>query len=138
MNRKWYYSALAIILLSLVIRQSVLLLLGILALLVLASTDIWANYCMRNLRYVRRLSEQRVLFGEEFTFSITLENAKLLPLPWLEIEEAIARSLAFSSRNAPVRQGSESVVMESLFSLRWYERVTRRYTVTCMQRGVHA
>lgn len=138
MNRKWYYSALAIILLSLVIRQPVLLLLGILALLVLASTDIWANYCMRNLRYVRRLSEQRVLFGEEFTFSITLENAKLLPLPWLEIEEAIARSLAFSSRNAPVRQGSESVVMESLFSLRWYERVTRRYTVTCMQRGVHA
>ena len=44
--------------------------------------------------------KQRVLFGEEFTFSITLENAKLLPLPWLEIEEAIARSLAFSSRNA--------------------------------------
>ena len=106
MNRKWYYSALAIILLSLVIRQPVLLLLGILALLVLASTDIWANYCMRNLRYVRRLSEQRVLFGEEFTFSITLENAKLLPLPWLEIEEAIARSLAFSSGNARVRQGS--------------------------------
>ena len=138
MNRKWYYSAFAIILLSLVIRQPVLLLLGILALLVLASTDIWANYCMRNLRYVRMLSEQRVLFGEEFTFSITLENAKLLPLPWLEIEEAIARSLAFSSRNARVRQGSESVVMESLFSLRWYERVTRRYAVTCMQRGVHA
>lgn len=138
MNRKWYYSTLAIILLSLVIRQPVLLLLGILALLVLASTDIWAIYCMRNLRYVRRLSEQRVLFGEEFTFSITLENAKLLPLPWLEIEEAIARSLVFSSRNARVRQGSESTVMESLFSLRWYERVTRRYTVTCMQRGVHA
>ncbi len=138
MNRKWYYSAFAIILLSLVIRQPVLLLLGILALLVLASTDIWANYCMRNLRYVRVLSEQRVLFGEEFTFSITLENAKLLPLPWLEIEEAIARSLAFSGRNARVRQGSESVVMESLFSLRWYERVTRRYAVTCMQRGVHA
>jgi len=110
----------------------------ILALLVLASTDIWANYCMRNLRYVRKLSEQRVLFGEEFTFSIALENAKLLPLPWLEIEEAIARSLAFSSRNARVRQGGESVVMESLFSLRWYERVTRLYTVTCMQRGVHA
>jgi len=138
MNRKWYYSTLAIILLSLVIRQPVLLLLGILALLVLASTDIWANYCMRNLRYTRVLSERRVLFGEEFTFSITLENAKLLPLPWLEIEEAIARSLVFVGRNARVHQGSESFVMESLFSLRWYERVTRRYAVACIQRGVHA
>lgn len=138
MNRKWYYTALAIILLSLVIRQPLLLLLGILALLVLASIDIWANYCMRELRYQRELSDPRVLFGEEFTFSITLENAKLLPLPWLEVEEAIARALSFAGRSARVRQGTESVVLESLFSLRWYERVTRRYTVTCNQRGVHA
>lgn len=137
MNRKWYYTTLAIILFSLVIRQPLLLLLGILALLVLASIDIWANYCMRNLRYQRELSSRRVLFGEEFTYSITLENAKLLPLPWLEIEEGTSRALAFTGRNARVRQSSASYVMESLFSLRWYERVTRRYTVTCAQRGVH-
>ena len=137
MSRRWYYFTLVIILLSLVIRQPVLLLLGILALLVLASIDMWANYCMRNLRYQRELSDRRVLFGEEFTFSITLENAKLLPLPWLEIEEAVSRTLAFVGRNARVRQGGASYVMESLFSLRWYERVTRRYTVTCAQRGVH-
>jgi uncharacterized protein (DUF58 family) len=137
MNRKWYYTTLAIILFSLVIRQPLLLLLGILALLVLASIDIWANYCMRNLRYQRELSSRRVLFGEEFTYSITLENAKLLPLPWLEIEEGTSRALAFTGRNARVRQSSASYVMEILFSLRWYERVTRRYTVTCAQRGVH-
>ncbi|HEV2580489.1 MAG TPA: DUF58 domain-containing protein [Ktedonobacteraceae bacterium] len=137
MNRKWYYTTLAIILFSLVIRQPLLLLLGILALLVLASIDIWANYCMRNLRYQRELSARRVLFGEAFTFSITLENAKLLPLPWLEIEESISRSLVFADHNARVRQSSASFVMESLFSLRWYERLTRRYTVTCAQRGVH-
>jgi uncharacterized protein (DUF58 family) len=29
------------------------------------------------------------------------------------------------------------VVLESLFSLRWYERVTRPYTVLCNARGVH-
>lgn len=138
MNRKWYYAVFAIVLLSLLIRQPVLLLLGILALLVLASTDIWANFCLRNLLYLRELSERRVLFGEEFTFSITLENAKLLPLPWLEVEEAISRSLAIAGRNVRVRQSSESLVMESLFSLRWYERVTRRYSVSCTTRGVHA
>src|SRR5436305_14606625 len=32
---------------------------------------------------------------------------------------------------------SNTVALECLFSLRWYERVTRRYTVQCHTRGVH-
>lgn len=120
------------------IRQPLLLLIGILVLLALASADIWATYCLRDLRYVRELSEQRALFGEDITLSISLENAKLLPLPWLELEETVPRSLTYAGRSVRVRQSSELAVLESLFSLRWYERVTRRYSVTCTARGVHS
>lgn len=138
MQRQWYYAAIAIILISLLIRQPLLLLLGTLALLILVSVDTWANYCMRNIHYRRALSEKRALFGEEISMSVSLENAKLLPVPWLEIEEIVPRSLTITGRSTRVRLSSESVVLESLFSLRWYERVTRRYTVTCCARGVHA
>src|SRR5712692_561986 len=138
MNRKWYYAAIAVILVSLLFHQPLLLLLGLLALFILLAADIWAKYCMQDVRYKRELGEKRALFGEEITLSLTIENAKLLPLPWLEIEEIVPRNLIFIGRNLRISVGSNSILLESLFSLRWYERVTRRYSVRCVARGVHA
>src|SRR6202048_1783585 len=136
MNKRWYYAASAVVLVSLLFHQSLLLLLGLLALFILLVADMWAKYCMRNVRYKRELSEKRVLFGEEITLSLSIENAKLLPLPWLEIEEIVPRDLHFSGSNLRVSVSSNSFLLESLFSLRWYERVTRRYSVLCSARGV--
>ena len=138
MNKRWYYVTIAVVLIGLVFRQPLLLLLGLLALFILLVADIWAKYCMRDVRYKRELSEKRVLFGEEITLSLSIENAKLLPLPWLEIEEIVPRDLHFSGSNLRVSMSSNSFLLESLFSLRWYERVTRRYSVYCTARGVHA
>ncbi len=138
MNKRWYYAAVAIILIGLVFRQPLLLLLGLLALFILLVADIWAKYCLRDVRYTRELSEKRALFGEEITLSLSIENAKLLPLPWLELEEIVPRDLRFSGSNLRVSVSSNSFLLESLFSLRWYERVTRRYSVLCTARGVHA
>ncbi|GAC1568866.1 MAG: DUF58 domain-containing protein [Ktedonobacteraceae bacterium] len=138
MSKQWYYAAIAVILVSLLFHQPLLLLLGLLVLLILLTADTWAKYCMRDVRYKRELSEKRVLFGEDITLSLSIENAKLLPLPWLEIEEVVPRNLAVSGRNLRVNTTSNSLMLESLFSLRWYERVTRRYTVHCTARGVHA
>ncbi|HEY6540143.1 MAG TPA: DUF58 domain-containing protein [Ktedonobacteraceae bacterium] len=138
MNKKWYYAAIAVILIGLLFRQPLLLLLGLLGFFVLLVADIWAKYCMRDVQYKRELSEKRVLFGEEITLALSIENAKLLPLPWLEIEEIIPRDLHFSGSNLRMSVSSNSFLLESLFSLRWYERVTRRYSVRCTARGVHA
>ncbi len=137
MKKQWYYLCIAIIIVSLLIRQPLLLVVGLLGALVLLATDTWAKYCLQDLRYQRQFSEQRVLFGEEITLSLSVENAKLLPLPWLEIEDNVPRTLTFTGRQLRVSTTSNMVVLESLFSLRWYERVTRPYTVLCNARGVH-
>ncbi len=47
MNRKWYYAAIAVILVGLLFHQPLLLLLGLLALFILLAADIWAKYCMQ-------------------------------------------------------------------------------------------
>ncbi len=137
MNKQWYYLCIAIVLLGLLLRQPLLLVIGLLGVLILAATDIWEKYCLRDLRYQRQFSEQRVLFGEEITLSLTIENAKLLPLPWLEIEDSVPRLLTFTGRHLRISVSSNMMVLENLFSLRWYERVTRPYTVLCNARGVH-
>jgi len=137
MKKQWYYLCIAIIIVGLLLRQPLLLVVGLLGALVLLATDTWAKYCLQDLRYQRQFSEQRVLFGEEITLSLSIENAKLLPLPWLEIEDSVPRTLTFTGRQLRVSTTSNMVVLESLFSLRWYERVTRPYTVLCNARGVH-
>jgi uncharacterized protein (DUF58 family) len=138
MNKLWYYLSLAIIIAAILFRQPLLLVIGLLLLLIAAITDIWATYCLRDLRYQRHFSEQRVLFGEQITLSLTIENAKLLPLPWVEVEEAVPRALTFPGQRLRVDLKSNMLLLEIAFSPRWYDRVTRRYTVQCNARGVHA
>jgi uncharacterized protein (DUF58 family) len=137
MRKRWYYLSIAIILLGLLLRQPLLLVIGLLGALVLAATDIWVKYCLQDLRYQRQFSEQRALFGEEIQLSLSVENAKLLPLPWLEIEDSVPQPLTFKGRHLRVNISNNMVILENLFSLRWYERVTRPYTVLCNARGVH-
>lgn len=138
MNKQWYYLCIVITLVGLLLRQPLLMVIGLLGLLILLATDTWEKYCLRNLRYQRQFSEQRVLFGEEITLSLTVENAKILPLPWLEIEDSVPRSLTFTGQHLRISTSSNMVVLDNLFSLRWYERVTRPYTIVCNARGVHA
>src|SRR2546422_5695696 len=87
MNRRWYYLGPLLIAASIPFHQPLLIVVGLSVLLVIGATDIWYTYCLRHLHYQRQFSEQRVLFGEEVTLSLTVENAKLLPLPWLEVED---------------------------------------------------
>ncbi len=137
MDRRWYYPGIVILIAAILFHQPLLAVIGLLLLLVVGTTDIWARYCLRDLRYSRQLSEQRALFGEEVTLSLSVENAKLLPLPWLEVEDTMPRGLPIKGRRLRSSLHAETVVLESLFSPRWYERVTRRYTIQCNTRGVH-
>jgi uncharacterized protein (DUF58 family) len=137
MSRRWYTACAALAILALLVRQPLLLIVALLILLVLLTADLWARSCLRNLRFERTLSEKRALFGEEITLSFVVENAKPLPLPWLEVEDTVPRALAFQGRRLRIQASTNRAVLENLFSLRWYERITRRYTVTCQARGVH-
>ena len=137
MNRRWYYLAPILIAASILFRQSLLIVVGLLVLLVIGTTDIWYTYCLRHLHYQRQFSEQRALFGEQVTLSLTVENAKLLPLPWLEVEDTIPRALTMAGQQLRVSVIGDTAILDNLFNARWYERVTRRYTVQCNARGVH-
>src|SRR6266404_9239594 len=114
MKKQWYYLCIAIIIVSLLLRQPLLLVVGLLGALVLLATDTWAKYCLQDLRYQRQFSEQRVLFGEEITLSLSVENAKLLPLPWLEIEDSVPRALTFAGQRVRISLTTNRAVLENL------------------------
>lgn len=136
-DKRWYWLSVFLLILGIPLHQPLLWLVGILLLLVLVITDVWAVYCFTNLRYERQFSEKRALFGEEITLSLSVENAKLLPLPWLEITDVVPRMLPIKERKQYSGLSTDLASLECLFSPRWYERITRRYTIQCNARGVH-
>ncbi|HTI13997.1 MAG TPA: DUF58 domain-containing protein [Dictyobacter sp.] len=136
-DRRLYIVGAILVILSILAHQPLLLIVGVTMLIILGIIDTWGYYCLHNLHYQRHLSEQRVLFGEKITFGITLENEKILPLPLLEISDTLPTELQIEE--IPVRRPTNSnlTTLDLFFSLRWYERVTKYYTMHCLQRGVH-
>jgi uncharacterized protein (DUF58 family) len=135
-NIQLYILSVIILIISIFAHLPLLLVGGSILLLTLAITDIWAIYCLSEVRYQRQLSEQRVIFGEEITLEISIENAKILPLPVLQVDDTIPRALPIKGQPTRKMQVNNLATLEGLFSLRWYERVTRTYVVQCINRGI--
>jgi uncharacterized protein (DUF58 family) len=138
LSRRWYYLVLVVLVLSIIARLPLLAVVGILFFLVLVVTDIWAAYCLNGVSYKHQLSEQRAMFGEEVTLSLVVENEKILPLSWLETADAVPRVLPIKGHKMRIGGGMGNIAtLDCLFSPRWYDRVTRTYTILCNARGVH-
>ena len=137
LSHNWYYLVLVLVVLSIIARLPLLAVVGILFFLVLAVTDIWAAYCLNGVSYKRRLSENRVMFGEEVTLSLVVENEKILPLPWLETSDTVPRALPIKGYSTRSIGMSGVITLDCLFSPGWYDRVTRTYTISCIARGVY-
>jgi len=85
--------------------------------------------------YRRRFGSIRLFYGEETDLYVEIANAKPLPLAWLRIDDEYPPEveLLATRLNRSYRPGRRLLV--NLLSLRWYERVTRRYRLRGTQRG---
>jgi len=91
--------------------------------------------CLDRVEFRRIFTPRRVFYGEDVTLTLEVTNRKPLPLAWLELTDELPEELIPKrGRVIPsLRQRRQHLV--HLFSLRWYERVRRRVTVTCTARG---
>ncbi|WP_069804577.1 DUF58 domain-containing protein [Thermogemmatispora onikobensis] len=137
MKRSWYFLALGVLVASILFHQLLLVIGGLLLLLILLLIDVWGTFCLVNLRYRRSFSQQRASFGEEIVLTQVLENAKLLPLSWVEVSDRVPLALVFRGLSPHLIPDGGRAIIESLFSPRWYERIARSYRLRCLARGVH-
>jgi uncharacterized protein (DUF58 family) len=91
----------------------------------------------RSVSFERSVSRRVVPWGGDVEVALSVTNDKLLPLVWLQIRDqwpsgAVAEG--FGLRKILVLDRQELV---QTVSVRWYERLRRRYRVRCEQRGVH-
>lgn len=91
----------------------------------------WARLCLTGVTCNRTLSECRVFPDEKVNLTLHLANRKLLPLPWIQVEDQVPAGLtnnepAAGARSAPVRRST---------ALLWYRSVRWTYTLECGKRG---
>jgi uncharacterized protein (DUF58 family) len=135
-RRPWYLVALALMIGSAVVHQALIFVAGLLALALAVIPELWYRFCLSGLVYRRQLGERRVFFGETITLRLSMENRKILPLPWLEIEDEFPEPLGLRGGRLSPHFKPRRMILTSELSLWWFQRVSRRYQVHCVARGV--
>jgi len=137
-NQRWISLCILMILLGILVGRPGLLVLPIFLLLTIAAGRWWSDRALRDVTYHRRIGRKRAFPGETVDIEVQVENAKVLPVPWLRVEDEWP--LDMPPTNSPALDSSYKRDMGNLtqvFALRWYERVRRQYTVLADKRGVY-
>ncbi len=131
----WLVSGALLLVLGLAVHSGGPFLVGAVLLLGAATSYLSHRYCLEGVAFHRTFTPRRAFFGEEITLTLEVTNRKVFPLAWLEVTDELPEEIVpHRGRIIPsLRQRRQH--LQHLFSLRWYERVRRRVTITCRARG---
>jgi uncharacterized protein (DUF58 family) len=136
-RRPWYLLSASLFVVSALTRQPIALLAAFFILVIGIVPELWYRLAFRHLLIRQSVSQPRAFFGEVLTLSLVVENQKLLPLPWVEIDDEVPEQLSYQGGPvSPSYKVNRSRLVQA-FSLWSFQRVTRRYQVRCMARGVY-
>src|SRR5213080_171650 len=136
-RRPWYGLALLLFVFSLFSQQPLLFLAALFTFLVAIVPDLWYRNALRHLVVRQYVNHRNVFFGEEVTLSVSIENHKFLPLPWLKVENKIVPPLAVLSKKTFRLQNARRDTLAGTWLLWSFQRVTRQYRMRCQERGFH-
>ena len=94
----------------------------------------WSRLALRRVHCERTLSTHSLFPGEELSITLRLVNAKLLPLPWVEVSQALPSRLVATADKGGLPQG----FLQRTASLPWYSRITWREHLRADKRGCYA
>jgi len=137
-NENWIGLAIFAGVLGLLLHQTGLCAIAVFVLTAAAAGRLWNRYSLRNVEYVRTLSEKRAFLGETVDVTLQVTNRKLLPVPWLQIDDEYHLPLTVLSGDTHLSSNPGIGLLSAMMSLRWFERVRWHYRLRCSSRGVYS
>jgi uncharacterized protein (DUF58 family) len=120
----WYGQVFIVILLALVLAAAGL-------------SWLWSRYSLAGVTCRHLLSENRVFPGEYVELNLHLDNRKLLPLPWIQVDDALP--LSFSPDILPAENTRPGYgLLSKSTALLWYTGATWKERLYCRKRGYYA
>ena len=108
---------------------------GLLAMVLAVVHEVWARWGLRGVTYERTLGTTRAVWGDDIAVSVSLRNAKRLPLAWVRTETAISPALPVSGREGDPDE--RPGVLGDTWTAGSHERIRRRHHVLAEHRGVY-
>jgi uncharacterized protein (DUF58 family) len=136
-RRPLYIAAVLLLLGSLVLQQPVLFVCALLVATVAVLPEIWYRFGLRALVAEHRLGASRAVFGDTVEVSLVLENRKLLPVPWIEVDDQFPDALPVLGLLLEPSAIPERATLRNTMALWAYQRVRRRYRVVAVARGTY-
>ncbi|HHY23886.1 MAG TPA: DUF58 domain-containing protein [Clostridiaceae bacterium] len=114
--------------------MEVLALAAIAGIIILLQASLFKHTAFKKLEYKCGFSVNEAHEGDEIYLIETIYNKKLLPVPWLKVEINSSKWLEFAETRSVIAQ--ENRYVTSSFFLKSYQKVTRRWKLKCLKRGV--
>ncbi|HAX26188.1 MAG TPA: DUF58 domain-containing protein [Chloroflexi bacterium] len=131
----WLWTAGALILLGMALRERAPTLLGLLTLITAGGAWLWARLSLNGVIVTRTLETRRLFPGEDAVFRVSVVNRKLLPLAFLEIHDQLPNDLRIMEQPSVPSGIPGRDVLQITTAMRWYERVSWTFHVHCPVRG---
>ncbi|PKB78965.1 MAG: hypothetical protein BZY88_15715 [SAR202 cluster bacterium Io17-Chloro-G9] len=131
----WLAISLLLVFIGLLASQGLLLVVGSLVTLVWLAAKLWDRYGFRRVTHSRSISRERAFVGDTLDYAVTLNNDKLLPLIWVDIQDNFPEGLDLPGgtlRGSGLEVNRQHTIITSLLP---YQRVTWKYSLKCVQRG---
>jgi uncharacterized protein (DUF58 family) len=138
MSKRGFPILLSLILLGIILKEPFLITLPS-ALLVIAGVAYgWYKRSLWGVSYQRKFYFTRGFPGEQIGLQVDVENRKLLPISWLRVQDDWDRAVGPPDEEllAPSHI-PERGFLTNIFSLRWYEKARRTYTLLLRKRGIY-
>jgi uncharacterized protein (DUF58 family) len=119
----WYGQVVIVVLLGLVLSAAGL-------------ARLWSRLSLVGVRCQRLLSERRVFPGEQVELKLRLVNRKLLPLPWIQLDDRIPVKLS-SDTMLTTNGSNDSGLLSKSAALLWYTGVNWKERLYCHRRGYY-
>ncbi|MGQ9584897.1 MAG: DUF58 domain-containing protein [Anaerolineae bacterium] len=133
----WVILALSLTAVGYLLRQPGLVLIALFLLIVLPVAWLWNRLSLHKVEYRRIFGERRAFVGETITLTLQVDNRKLLPISWLRVTDQIPVEMDLAEVALPPSYNPLYANLNLLFSLRWFERVSQTYHLTCHRRGFY-
>lgn len=102
--------------------------------IIMIQASLFKRTAFKKLEYSCYFSVTEAQEGDEIYLIETIYNRKMIPVPWLKVEINSSKWLEFAETRSVIAQENRHVT--SSFYLRSYQKVTRRWKLKCMKRGV--
>lgn len=123
-----------VLMVGLVRSQGALIMLSSLLIVTAVGSTWWSRRAPFELSYRRSFDPPRIFPGEPTDYVVEINNRKLLPLPWVRIDEHMPAAVLPRS-GGPEVAGEDGWQRRRSVSLGWHERLVLRQRFTCHQRG---